>query len=349
MKELVLPWNNWQSGQSPNAYMTRVPPATAWPVTSDPHFSNLTDAYALESAIETAIKTHAVRKFDKLVRSDGQGDFNVQSAKTVLRPLFETTEVNLTSARQLSQLHPISPDAQTGPSQPIQPPDSFFLMSEMLKNLGAPDAAGFGSVAIVQPNEYRDLVRNAGLKITRNNGASSPGDANFAWLTPEPGFAMTNWINMLLQRDILSPQFVAAALAVDLETPIFSEPRKMLLDFIPDSFTVKPGEPHPNGLTRDVVQRLQAANAPTGSPARDFLDLLTQSNPLDAVNARVKAYRTGIGQRLMDTGTRNAELKRLFDLLIQRRQAFLTHPLFKCLKEFDALIPLPAPIDVDCR
>jgi hypothetical protein len=277
MKELALPWNNWQSGQSPNDYLTRSGPAAdRWPVANDSHFSKLVDAYSLESTIETTIRSFAIRKFDKFVQL-GDRDLNVQNAKAVLRPLFDTTEINFTSARQLSGLHPLSPGVQTGPDQPIVPPNGFFLMSGILTSLGVADAAGFNSIAVIQPAEYKGLVAGAGLKITRNSGASFPGDANFAWFTPEPGFAATNWIDMLVQRKVLSPAFVAAALALDIEMPIFSERRKTLLDFIPDTFTVTPGDAHPDRLTRDVIQRLQDANPPSGSAAREFLDLLTQS------------------------------------------------------------------------
>jgi hypothetical protein len=99
MKELLAPWNNWQSGFSDNAYLTKLgPPAESWPV--DLHFRRLTDAYSLEAAIKSAITQFTNRKLDRIVIADGQGGFNVQDAKALLRPLLETTEVNLASAQQ---------------------------------------------------------------------------------------------------------------------------------------------------------------------------------------------------------------------------------------------------------
>jgi hypothetical protein len=355
MKELLLPWNNWQSLKSPNAYLTKTAPGH-WPVVdSDPHFSNLADAYSLESTIKNSILPFSIRKLDRLVTPDGQGGFNVADAKALLQPLFDTTEVNLASAQELSGLHPLSPGGQTtGPSRPVAPPDSFFLVSGLLgkapnlSGLGIPEASDFGSVVTIQPDEYKALVAGAGLRITRADRSTLPGDANFAWFTPEPGFAALQWINTLVQRTILSPAFVAAALAVDLETPVFSDRRKSLLDFIPASVAVTPGESHPDRLTREVIQRLQASTPAPGSAAAEFLDLLQKPSPVDEVRQRIIAYRDRVDQRLKDPATRQAELQRLFDLLVQRRTALIRHPMFGCLKESDALLPLAAPINPQC-
>jgi hypothetical protein len=351
MKELLAPWNNWQSGFSDNAYLTKLgPPAERWPVVNDPHLSRLTDAYSLEAAIKSAITQFTNRKLDRVVIADEQGGFNVQDAKGLLRPLLETTEVNLASAQQRSGLHPLAPGGQTGPSQPVTPPDSFFLAADLLQSAGVSDAAGFGQVATMDPNEYRGLVAAAGLKITRNNSTSAVGDAEFAWLTPTQGFAASNWIDTLVQRKLLSPAFVAAALAIDLEAPLFSERRKSLLAFIPDSLTIIPGEAHPDRLTREVIQRLQAANPPEGSAAFELLDLLTKPDPVSEVRSRVSAYRSRLAARLdRAASTRPAELQRLFALLIERRQAFLVHPLFRCLRESPALVPLSAPVAASCN
>jgi len=351
MKELVVPWNNWQSNFSDNAYLGKLgPEAERWPVVSDPLLSRLTNAYSLEAAIKGSIREFTSGKLDRVAVADGQGGFKVQDMKALLRPLLDTTEINLASADQRSGLHPLAPGGQTGPSQPVTPPRNFFLLADVLVKAGIPDAVGFEQVATMDPNEYRGLVAGAGLKVTRNNGASAAGDAEFAWLTPTQGFAASHWVEALLERKLLSPAFVAAAAAIDLRQPLFSDRRKSLLEFIPDSLTIIPGEAHPDRLTQAVIQKLQGSNPAAGSAAAEFLDLLQKPDPVAEVKTRVIAYRSELAAGLDRAApTRPAELKKLFDLLIARRQAYLVHTLFRCLRESPALIPLPAPVDARCR
>src|SRR5262249_8950819 len=168
-----------------------------------------------------------------------------------------------------------------------------------------------------------------------------PGDTQFAWITPELGFVASHGIATLLGKKVVSRGFVAAALAADLETPIFSAGRARLLAFVPDSFAVTPGEPHPNQLTRQVIAGLEAANPPAGSPEAEFLAVLKSADPVAAVRARIVAYKNRIPARFNNPSTRNAEIQRLFQLLIARRQAMVNHPIFGNLVESKALLPLP--------
>jgi hypothetical protein len=339
MKELAFPWINWDSGKSPNPYLHKGS-GNAWPVVNDPQFLEPADAPLLESAIRAAILHFNLGKFSQLARSDGQGGINVQDAKAMVRPLFETTEVNLASASQISGLHPLSPDPQNGPEQPIIPPDSFFLQASFLEELGIDEATGVGSGATIARQDYKLFVSNEQLKIFADGRPPAAGDTNFAWFTPELGFAAVNWISMLHNRKILSPAFMAAVLAVDHKTPIFSERRKSLLDFIPESFRVSPGEAHPDQLTRDVIARIQAQNPPAGSAAAEFLDLLRKPDPVQELRSRVISYRTEVEQ---------ADRSQLFKQLVQRRKDFLTHPMFQCLKESDALFAVSVRLPRDCN
>jgi hypothetical protein len=113
-----------------------------------------------------------------------------------------------------------------------------------------------------------------------------------------------------------------------------------LLDFIPDSFRVSPGEAHPDQLTRDVIARIQAQNPPADTAAAEFLDLLRKSDPVQELRSRVISYRTEVEQ---------ADRSQLFKQLVQRRKDFLTHPMFQCLKEFNSLFAVPAPLPRDCN
>jgi hypothetical protein len=339
MKELALPWNNWQSGQSTNSYLFKQQGSPPWPVTTDPNYIEPSDAYAFEATIEAAIRRFNLGKFDQQANLDGQGAINISNAKAMLRPLFETTEINLASARQKSGLHPLSPDPQNGPSQTIVPPDSFFLLESTFASLGVTEATGINSGANITPQDYKTFVANEGLKIFAFGRPAAPGDNNFAWFTPELGFVAVNWISLLKDRKVLSAAFIAAVLSVDHKRAIFSGRRRSLLEFIPDTMKVVPGERHPDQLTRDVIAKIQATNPPAGSAAAEFLALLRMPDPVQELRARVIAYRAEISQ--MDRS-------QLFKQMIERRREVQTHPLFQCLKESQALFAVSAPLPGNC-
>jgi hypothetical protein len=129
MKELLFPWNNWQSIASVNNYLTPdlEPDSERWPVTKNAHFSagRFLGAEILEKKIEAAIQNAAKRKLTRFVTPGAGGAQAVQNAPTVLKPLFATTEINLRSARQQSGLHPLPQVNNTGPAQPVAIPATF--------------------------------------------------------------------------------------------------------------------------------------------------------------------------------------------------------------------------------
>ena len=67
-----------------------------------------------------------------------------------------------------------------------------------------------------------------------------------------------------MRRGILTPQFLAAVMAIDLENPVLSSTREELLRFIPDQFRFKLLDPsslnlnsHPDDLTTQVIANLE--------------------------------------------------------------------------------------------
>jgi hypothetical protein len=347
MKELRFPWNNWHSGQSRIDYLQQTTaPERRWPVTANPHFDQSTFFFGedFEKSISAAIGRSNSRRFGQLVAKQTDGKLTVTDARRVLRPLFETTEVNLVSAGQQSGLHPLSGTPQNGPSQPIKIPNSFFLMSAVLGNAGVNEANEFQSVAIVQPADYKALIENSGVQITARPTGRVRGDTHFSWFTPEQGFVASNWIATLVENGVVSKAFVAAAAAADLETPIFSKERAMLLKLVPASYTATPGERHPDTLTRAVITALEATAPAPGSVTAEFLATLKATDPVAAVRLRVEKYKDRVAQRLgpnADAPTRTSELQRLFGVLIDRRKALIEDPLFGNLIESEALLPMP--------
>jgi hypothetical protein len=329
MKELPLPWNNWHSFKSTLDYLDGVG-ADDWPIAATPRFRTLTGAESLEvDVIVPSVKQFNGRRVKALVRAlPGGAGSEVTDGKRLLKPLFVSTEYNLNSAPQTSGLHPF-PAVGTGPAEAVAVPDTFFLNANLLagggllqyRGVNVPDARQFGSVLAVTAAEYRQLVEDFHTTI---GGARF--DTQFAWFTPEASHVDNHLVDVLVREGIVTPEFAASVLAVDLETPVFSAPRASLLRFVPATFRFKPRGPddvptaHPDAMTRSVIQAIRAAGTPApGSPEATWLALLEDPDPLEKVRGLVRDYlqreRTALGG-----AGRAGELKRLYTLLLDRRE-----------------------------
>lgn len=354
MKELAFPWNNWKSFKFPATYMTQ-----DWPAGSSPRLQALAGAEELEKQfILGAITQFNTRRLNQgLLRRDdngnididGQGNATVVTGQRLLNHLFATTEVNLISSGQLSGMHPLAPNEPGRPGFPIAIPNTFFLNANLIaggtngyQGLGIRAAREFSNIASVQPEEYKRLVEQSGIRLSGRRG-----DTNFAWFVPEPSHVDNSMVDRLMRRGVVTPAFVAAVQAIDLERPIFSDARASLLEFVPDRFPFRPATggtsaPHPDPLTELVIARIEAANPAPGSPAREFLSLLRDPDPVERLRERVQHYLDRVSSRLRDTNARMNELSRLFDRAIEGRMDMKRHPVLSALDETgDRLFSLP--------
>lgn len=270
--------------------------------------------------------------------------------KRLLRPLFETTEVNLISSGEPSGLHPLAPNEPGRPAAPVKIPNSFFLNADLIDGGGGDDgltiseAKEFSSVAVVAPEDYKRLVKNeAKLRL-----AGRAGDAFFAWFVPEPSHIDNSMVDRLLRRGIISVPFVAAVLAIDIKMPILSEKRASLLRFVPESFTFKAVDPgaaprtdHPDELTSAVIASIRQESPAGGSTEAEFLALLESGDPGGQLRSRVQAYLRETRNRLDDPSTRDGHLRELMERAIEVRQEVLNHPILGALNETgDRLFPI---------
>ena len=146
--------------------------------------------------------------------------------------------------------------------------------------------------------EYRELLVRSGQSLD----GEQPGDVAFAWFTPEPSFVDNDMVDLLMSEGAITPQFVAAVLAVDLETPIFSEERASLLQFLPDSFAYSPlnganpltTQRHPDALTQAVVANLEASQPQPTGPAATLLEILQLDDPIGELRRRVSDLRANL-------------------------------------------------------
>lgn len=357
MKELPFPWNNWHSFKFQATYLTASDSAR-WPVSQNPRFGGLKGAETLETDfILPAITNFSTPRINSLLRRKANGTPTVDSdglaevldGPRLLKPLFETTEFNMISSDQLSGLHPL-PAISGRPGAPVVIPATFFLNANIIagqgvariQGLGISEAQEFSKVAAVSPVEYEALIRDSGVKL----GGQQPGDANFAWFVPEPSHVDNDLIDRLLRRGVITPQFGAAVLLIDLENPMFSASRMSLRKVVPATFKFKPiqsgANAHPDDLSKKVIATLEAAQPAGESAEKRFLDALKNPDAVALLRSQVAAYRSRVSDRLNGSSTRAAELRRLYDLAIARRRAAKTDPVLESLDETgDKLFPLP--------
>ena len=173
---------------------------------------------------------------------------------------------------------------------------------------------------------------------------------------PEPSFVDNDLVDQALQLGVVTPHFVAAVLAVDVETPVFSGKRAELLKFVPDQFefTPVPAGVDPVSVPRDaakdlltqaVISNINQANPVPGTTPDEFRNLLTSANAVSALQTRVKDYVNRVKNALEspNPAQRKEELERLYTLLVKRRLLMRAHPILKELDETNGLLLFPLP------
>ena len=330
MKELPIPWNNWHSFRNLAPYLSPSG-ANHWTIAESPRFADLRGAETLETQfILPSIRQFNGRRLNALVRQVDAVQEEVQDGPRALRPLFETTEYNITSANQASGLHPF-PTAGTGPTTTIQVPDTFFLNANILagggitqyEGLGVSEAREFGSLLTLKPDEYAGAVRASNTRI-----GGVAGDTQFGWFVPEPSHIDNHMIDALIRRGVITRQFAAAVLSIDLENPVFSQARAKLLAAVPRTFRFTKRvsvddvpSAHPDALTTAVIANLRGGNPMQGSPERELLDALQSPDPVAVLRSKVVAFRDRVRSSLAGLSTHQPEIRRLYGVMLDRRGA----------------------------
>jgi hypothetical protein len=325
MKELREPWNNWKSFSSPIPYLTSG--NGSWPVVNavNSPLQNLKGAQSFElNTVRPAISRFNQRRIDTLKSSDGN---TIVDAKRLLKPLFVTTEFNLTSSKEArSSLHPFrKPGIIT---DPVEVPSTFFLDDNLLGLLNI--STGF-TFADLSGQDYDHLLRQT--KTSLND--QQPGDTNFTWSVPEASFIDNDWVQQVSKQNIVPRAFVLAALAIDLENPVLSSDRAKLWSdkVLPAQFKVGPT----NDLIPQVVKNLETLKPAIGTPEAKFLQLLRQPDTVEAtLKSQVDQYVSREINLLGNKANpldRSREWIRLYKLALQRREAVLADPTLRSLDE----------------
>jgi hypothetical protein len=315
MKELKLPWNNWNS-QSALIPKEAVPASS--PLFQSPLLDMLTGAERLErEVVRPGVHEVTANRLSSLVTEEQKLDSGIHY---VLRQLFFTTTVNLTSSRDLSQ----------GQSQTVHLPATLFLNVDALSigvDLG-PILQRF-QPAVAREIYDASLRKHKFALADKNNGFSHPGDTFFALLVPEPSIEDIEVLRELVAQQFLSSEFIACVLMVDFPNPVYSSERAKLLRYVPSQLsTVGDLQRLPAQFAKAVAR---AAGAPctrqdvtTCSPERQFLhywNLPDARRQRDALS-RISDYLTALQARLATPKGFDDVLK----LGVSRRHQFKQSP-----------------------
>ena len=294
MKELQRPWNNWHS-------MAATIPSEAIPdeaIRQSPLFQNKSGAEDLEKVVRGWITEATTARIADAMRGD-----TVTEAPTLLRPLFETTTVNLTSSSETSERH----------TPTLNLPSRFFLNFDVLSTVLGLNISPFNTV--VQRTLYTNTLTKFAFRL-EDGAFIRQGDTNFAFFVPEPAQEDVAAIQQLLAQQVITPHFAISVLMVDFPNPIFSPVRSRLLQYVPATGHVQNGR---SDLAERTAQAIvQAApTQPVESPERQFAALwnLSPNQLQKEAEKRIKHYLDAVQTRLktqagLDDYTRLAEARR---------------------------------------
>jgi hypothetical protein len=329
MKELLLPWANWDGPTGLHFNGGTTSPG------SDVVFKQLATGLGLPPEA-----THATGDQLQNVVQDGNTAWNqarrdtlaAKDTRSLLRPLFCTVEVNLQTSPALHQpLQAIGIEALVNSSEfnVFSAPDPQVAASDYTKVVGA----------------HQTVLDEQGHRLNGSDGKPLV-DTAFAYNHPFASFADNNYIDLL--RKVTSDDFVNAVLGVDFTTPVFSDRRCGLLQLVP---TIPVDVAHPAAyakVLRDgLVSAISSAPHDANSPEADLLaNLQNPSRP----QARVTSFLKACAARgTADSGRLTLELMRVQS--VQRRH-FRALPIFEhreLLPEDDFGTPDGARLDpVDC-
>ena len=310
MKELKLPWINWDS---PSARIF----ATAFDANDDrrthPWFTRKEPggAYTFEFEVaKPAMTRWAKARFAAL----GNGDGSVDDTALILEQVIGTPTANLLSSLRES--------ATAAASNPIDLPPTFFIDADRLGEVGLSGPPQF----LVPGNVYNSALQRFQVKLSDRRGLERDGDTHFAFLILEPPFEDLVVMREAMRIGLLGRRLAACLLMTDFPNPVFSDRRRALLAHVPASATLSGGQSTFSQEMADAI--LAAADAsPDGSPEREFADLWGVGEDFTAAfDALLNAYYATIGQRLEN----QADFDSYFELAeVRRRRGIEEMPIFR--------------------
>jgi hypothetical protein len=298
MKELRLPWNNWHS-QSASI------PREAIPDTAIRDSALFVDKRPAEE-LERSVRAWASQSISARVAEKATGK-KLLEAPRLVRALFETTTVNLTTSNSLS-------DASA--TTPLDLPTRFFVNSDLLSTVLKVKIPPFS--AKIRRDHYLAAIDKFKFRLEQGSFVRK-GDTRFAFLVPEPAMEETSLLQQLVAKNVVTPHFALAVALIDFQNPVFSQARAQLLQYVPDTATLKSGG---SDLAEKAASAIitAAATADAGSPEKLFAEHYAMKPEALRAEAekRLKQYLAAVESRL----TQQAGVDDYIQLAETRRASF---------------------------
>jgi hypothetical protein len=246
MKELEPPHNDWWT----TAHGLTTKP---WKLEAGKDLDNPRHlaAHLFRTAADASNLSKQVKKGIDRLLAGGVLQAKGRSLKEQLRSLFGTMEMNFVSDR-------VSFKEREAKGEAVEIPRAFFV-DERLAGPGQPVKVGL--------KLYKEALAAVGSRFPPESGAV-PSEPRNAFLVPARSHMDNHVIDTLLARGLLDEELVAAVLAVDFTTPVYSRARAGLIRYVPDRAK------DAAELRKHLIKALRAA--PAGDrAARELLTNLT--------------------------------------------------------------------------
>jgi hypothetical protein len=300
MKELQLPWNNW------NSFTFSMPS----PMGQSPDFAALYGrkggAESLEGIIVDGDKLWAKARVDAVLGGKRKGE----TLKSLLKQaMCEVGEPQIISSKSK---HSARFDTVTPPASMNVPPS--FLVSQLFTSAGE---VGYSNVIGMSLGKVSSVsVKGsdyvAALTASGQNLDGRKGDTIFGMFVPERGFEDNMVVEELVRRNLLTKDTATDLLMADFTVPVFSSVRCALADTAPDA-----------GADAEAVRTAWIKNLAASklAGAAELSARLSDTNDFAKNQTAVDAFVSACATRATSDGP--AFTKDLLKLASQRRKEFI--------------------------
>ena len=333
MKELVTPWNNWNSPRASIA-AGNIPAAVA----QDPLFAALSGADVLQTNFQSLQSRYTQGLVAASIKSGAIGN-----VPALLRRLIQTTTINF----QSSFSTPLD-------TTDIQVPSDFFIFNSAL-TMPQINLAFTMPPAMKIPRTMHDaFVSQHRFALQQVGGASAtpiyqqPGTTFSAFFVPLPAFEDVVAIRELINQHVIDANFAASVLLVDFANPVFSAQRTALMQYaarIQTAQVLTNGTSNPHGVPAQFIALVTAAamgqpacdpaTSALCSPEQQFLYFAGQSDWKTRARNLIDPYLAAVVKTIQTS----AGAADYLTLSVSRQSQFAGDPGPGNLDEFSLLLP----------